>query len=247
MLKDEIQAYIGTNGLVSNNIVPPGVASNCDNGPMFTGEYYAMLSMLGQLADMDEADFIMKIDRCINGSGMLNRLPVGAGSGQESFDDYFGVLTACTKLNDTSIPRTFLFAFLTHLGFMNNLSPWTPTSESFLARQPQWLAALVAAAFPSKWNPVHLAVRWLFGWWFFYAAVVILVSGLTTKTVDDTDAWRLTWHLIQCTVGSSVLCYLASKVWYSRLYKICGPTGMKKVATVYYGTEHPFARYWVNG
>lgn len=78
-----------------------------------------------------------------------------------------------------------------------------------------------------------------------WSALVILYAGLRNLPQSDADARRLTWHLIQATKRKSLLCRLAAKVWYSKLYKDY-PNGMRGVAENYYRDNHPFIRYWVD-
>lgn len=102
-----------------------------------------------------------------------------------------------------------------------------------LWRQPQLLYAyLLAKGVPSfLLSPLNI-----------YTALVIATSCIGRPT-SDTDSRRLSWHLIQATKGKSVLCNLASKLWYARLHKDYA-NGMLGVAQLYYTGNHPFTRYW---
>ena len=74
---------------------------------------------------------------------------------------------------------------------------------------------------------------------FLYTALVILVTGLRNIDKKDADGRRLCWHLIQATKDYSIMCNLASKVWYWKLYKDF-PGGMKEAVSCYYKKQHPF-------
>lgn len=240
-LREEIVPFIDGNGLVAPNLTGPGIGS--DNGPMFTSEYYAILAKLGMLSENDKLDFAQKIGQCIDFRGLLNRVPVGQHDGQEGPDDYYGTLNGCKTLGNTDIPRKFLKAVVRYFGFLNNENPGKITADSFLIRQPQILACMIAAAYPSFRNPLHFLIRLLAFPVFFVAAGSIAISCIGADP-GDADSRRLSWHLWQCTKPVSLMCWLAGKLWLRRLYKAY-PDGMKGVAAVYYQDNHPFKRYWI--
>jgi hypothetical protein len=214
-----------------------------DNAPMFTSELYVMIKKMKQFADQDRVDFDRLIGACVTPEGMLARVPYPERIGQEGPDDYLGVLNGCKTIGNTEIPRKFLWALVSHFGFMNNDNPTMITWESFLARQPQLIGAMVAAAFPSWKNPLHFLARLVALPFFFVAAVSIAISCIGAPQ-SDTDARRLSWHLQNTTKGVSLMCWLASLLWMRRLYKDF-PNGMKDVAALYYQPGHPFAKYWI--
>ena len=247
-LRDDFGNYWDGNGLLAPN---PGVWSpgqkGSDNSPMFTSEYYIMLKKNGQLVDQDKADYQQKIGQCVNAQGMLNRVPVGQNDGQEEVDDYYGTLNGCMQMQNTIIPRQYLASLIKNWGFMDNVNPGSHSNwASFMPRQLQMIACMVAASFPSWKNPLHILIRLLCFPLFFYAALSIVVAGWGSPT-SDTDARRLSWHVWQCLKGQSLLCFLASKIWLSRLYKQYGPTGMKAVAAIYYQPQptNPYSTWWI--
>lgn len=240
-LRDEMAIYIDGNGLNAPQPYPVGQGS--DNGPMFTSEYYIMLAYSGQLTEQDRQDYLNKISPCII-DNLLNRAPYRTG--QEGPDDYYGVLAGCMVLGITSLPRKLLWGMIKNFGFMNNENgKWT--LASFLPRQSQLVAALVAASFPSLKNPLHYLIRHMAFPWFLYAALTIAVSCINTDT-GDTDARRLSWLLIQTMRKVSLMSILTSKIWYKRLKKDYY-NGMRGVANIYYqphdGTN-PYCKYWVD-
>lgn len=240
-LRDEIVPYVDGNGLVAPGLMGPNPGRGSDNGPMYTSEYYVMLYMLFQMNAQDILDFESKIGQCVDSNGLLNRAP--ADSDQEGPDDYYGVLNGCKTLGNTDIPRKFLKAVVKYLGFLNNNQPGKKTLSSFLVRQPQLLACMVAAAFPSWKNPLHFICRLLAFPFFLVAAVSVAISCIGVQT-GDTDSRRLSWHVQNTTKGVSLMCWLASKIWLRRLYKDYS-NGMQGVAAIYYHDNHPFQRYWV--
>lgn len=245
-LREEMQGFIDGNGLATPSPCAPGTIKGSDNGPMYFSEYIVMLDKLGQLTDQDKADFVSRIGACINPEGMLNRVPVGQFDGQEGPDDYYGVLNACKQLGITSIPRQLLKSVFKYKGALNNVSPGTWSWKSLLIRQLQLIACMVAAAFPSFSNPLHFCIRLLAMPFFLVAAISIAISCIGENT-DSTDPRRLSWHVQNTLKPVSLLCWLSSKLWLSRLYKDYGSEGMKGVAAIYYYPQgnHPFARYWV--
>ena len=245
-LKDEIVPFIDCNGLVSPSVYLEGHPWGSDNGPMFTAEYYVMLKKLGQLTDQDAIDFNQKISQCITPEGLLCRVPIGKDDGLEGPDDQYGVLNGCMQLGITKIPRGILWCLIRYFGCLNNESPGTWTIKSFLARQSQLIACLVAASFPSWKNPLHIAIRFLFFPWFLYAAIGIAIAGMG-QDLGNADYRRLPWHVWQTLKPVSLTCWLAGKIFTKRLYSQY-PTGMRGVAELYYqkaNPVHPFIEYWV--
>lgn len=242
-LREEIVPFIDGNGLVAPHLTGPIKGS--DNGPMFTSELYVMYQKTGQLTEQDRVDYANKIGACITKEGMLCRVPIGQIDGQEGPDDIVGVMNGCKQLGNTEIPRKILWAAIRYLGFLNNDNPGKKDEPSFLVRQLQLVAAMIAASFPSYWNPIHWLVRILAFPLFFYAAVVIFVSCINAPA-SDADSRRLSWHLIQTVKSVSLMCKFASLFWYHRLKNTYGILGMRGVAARYYQPQHPFIRYWVD-
>ena len=245
-LAKAIVPYTDDNGLISPNPVnPAGTGASSDNGPLYTSEYYILLSKLGQLQPIDSIHFNILIGQCITSKGMLCRVPVGQTSRLEQADDYYGVLNGCLELKNAGIARTLLWSTIKHLGYLNNVSgPFT--WSAFLLRQPQLLACMVSAAFPSLFNPLHYLMRLLAFPFYLIAAIVITTSCMFTPP-SNSDARLLSWHLVQTTKTTSILCKLASLLWYKRLHKDY-TNGMKGVATIYFLPHgvHPFSQCWVD-
>lgn len=244
-IRVDFYSYFDQNGLLAPGPVSPDTLSASDNGCSFLSEYTIMLSKHGLLTDEDRAYFESHINRCID-QNMLNRVPVGQNDHQEGPDDYVAVLNACRELEITNIPRTLLWGMIKHFGFMNNDKPGTLTQESFLARQPQIIAAMVNASFPSMWNPFHYLLRHFAFFFYFVAAVSIFVSCINAPT-SDTDARRLAWHLQNNLKKNSLMCWIASYFWMKRLAKDYPETLMAGVARIYYQPQgdNPYAKYWV--
>jgi hypothetical protein len=243
-IREQIRPYTDGNDLVAPNLVTPNALSGSDNGPMFTSEYFIILCKSGQLLTSDIADFSQRIEKCINSQGMLNRVPVGQSDGQEGPDDYYGVLNACFHLGVTSIPRKFLWATIKYKGALNNVNPGTWQWDTVLIRQPQLLAAMVCAAFP-KWNPLHILIRLIALPLFLIAAVSLAISCTDTPN-NEADPRRLSWHLLQTVYKRSIMCKLASFIWYWRLRSDYKEAEMRGVAYLYYQRGHPFIQYWVS-
>lgn len=130
---------------------------------------------------------------------------------------------------------TGVFAARNRLGLVDKIKLNLPFR---LWRMPQVLFLRVATYW--KWyNPIHVLTM-------LYAAGTIVIS-CRNSPLTDTDARILAWLLIQGTSPYSLLCRLAAKVWYRRLYKDYGDEPMQKVAAVYFWRDnHPFPKYWVS-
>ncbi len=244
-IRDDFKGYFDGNGLLAPGPVGPGTLSASDNGVMFLSEYITILKKSGELTQADIDYFHGHIDCCIS-SHMLNRVPAGQSDGLEGPDDYLGVLNACRELGITDLPRDLLWGMIRYLGFMNNPDPGKFTEDSFLARQPQIIAAMVNASFPSMWNPFHYLMRhWAF-FFYFCAAISIFVSCWNDPT-SDTDGRRLSWHLMNNMKKNSVMCWIASYFWMKRLAKDYPGTLMQGVAALYYqpNGNNPYQKYWI--
>lgn len=249
-LYDEIVTnYTDGNGLTTPAPAVKGVARGSDNGPMYTAEFLIMLSLSGdQLNVLPTAP---SLTFCVDSiTHLLNRQPWSAQpQDQEGPDDYYGVLNYLKLSGDVITARGFLKALGKGRGCLNNATPGVWTWDSFLIRQPQLLCAMISAAYPG-WSILQIAIRLLCFPLYLYTAIIVATACLGVDT-GDADARRLSWHLQRTVRGTSALCWLASKLWYRRLYKDYGPIGMRAVAAIYYkglpdGTPHPFATSWIN-
>lgn len=247
-LKSEIIPYIDGNNLVAPNIVPPKTKVGSDNGPMFTAEYLIMLLYNGEMTTADVFEHYVSeyggIGSCITNEGMLSRVPRGQIASQTGPDDYYGVINLSKHFGDVGLPRGFLKALIRYMGFLNNNNPGQWTKSAFLVRQPQLVCAMVTAAFPSFINPIHILIRLLCFPLYAITAAIIATSCIN-EPVDSTDPRRLSWHLVQTVKSTSLLCFLASLIWYNRLHNDY-LAGMKSVAYIYYSQGHPFSKYWVD-
>lgn len=247
-IKDDFENYIDGNSLnTPAPCVPIPNQKGSDNGPSFTSEYYIILKKNGQLTEQDKLDYAQKIAQCVDSNGLLNRVPVGQNDGLESVDDYFAVSNGCIELGNAHIPRQFLKAILKYKGSLDNLSPGTWCWQSFLIRQPQLLACIVNASFPSIKNPLHWLVRKLFFPFYAYSAIIV-ATGNMWDDVSDSNSRRLAWHVQNNLKNLSLLCYLASLIWLWRLKKEY-PNEMADVAGIYYSSQglnqNPYSKWWV--
>lgn len=245
-IRDEIVPFIDGNGLVAPARVAPGTVAASANGTMYTSEYYAILKMSGQLKPQDQVDFANRIGKCIDSNGLLNRTPLGQNSDLDSPDDYVGTINGSFQVGNTDIPRRYLGAVFKFFGALNNTEPGKWTAKSFLVRQLQLVTMMVSAAFPSWLNPLHILIRTFFAPFYWWSAISILWACRKQPT-SDTDYRRLAWHHTCVVKNYSLLCKLASLVWYRKLHLDYGTsTAMRAVAAMYYGADHPFSQYWLD-
>lgn len=246
-IRDDFQPYLDGNGLMAPGPqIQPAESKGSDNGPMYLAEFYDILQKNNQIREQDKTDFEQKIGQCIWPQGILCRVPTNQTDSQEQVDDYYGTLSGSKILGNTKIPRQFLWAMIKYQGFMDSTNPGQRWNwNAWMLRQPQLVACMVSAAFPSWENSFHTFLRLLVFPFYLYAAIVISLSCIGTD-IGNTDARRLAWHLIQATAPTSILCDLASKIWYSRLYSDY-PNGMCDVAAQYYQPKNtnPYAKYWI--
>jgi hypothetical protein len=248
-IRDDFKNYWDGNGLLSPQ---PGTwapnQSASDNGVLFTSSYCVILKKNSQLNSQDVVDFDNKMVACIGPEGLLNRVPQTRQGGIEGPDDLLGVLNGCVELGNTTIPRKLLWGFIKHLGFLNNVDPGVMTEQSFLGRQPQLVGALVSAAFPSLWNPLHWIARLLAWPFYFVAAGSIAIANINEDPSNSNDRF-LAWHLQNNTKKTSLMCRLASLIWMKRLKKDY-PNGMKDACALYFKPQgldqNPYSKWWVD-
>ncbi len=240
-IQDDFKPYVDGNNLLAPSPVSP-IGQGSDNGPMFTSEYFITLKKLNLLTDTDVADFSQRIAACTSNE-MLNRAP--GDSDQEGPDDYYGVMNGCKELGITEYPRMFLLSLMKHVGFLNNNQPGVMTGSAFLARQPQLVASMISAAFPSMVNPLHWLTR-VAAFPLFLVSAIVLLFSCRGAVQSDADSRRLAWHLGNNVSRVSLLNFLVYKVWLNRLYSHY-PNGMKDVAAIYYqpNGNNPYSKWWV--
>ena len=244
-IREDFQSYFDGNRLLSNQPVLPGTVRASDNGICFSSEYLATLKKNNAISDIDIAQFLNAIKKCIDSNGLLNRAP--NDSDLEGPDDYYSLLNALFEIKETSIARGFLWNMFRYFGSFDNTNPGKWTTQSCLIRQPQLFCAIVNAAFPSLWNPFHWLIRLLAHPFYLAAAITIAISCYNTPT-DQADPRRLSWSLQNHVKKRSVWCYLASLIWKRRLKKDY-PNQMKDVAGIYYFpkglNQNPYSKWWI--
>jgi hypothetical protein len=245
-IREDFAIYLNQWGLLDPSPVGPGTGGGSDNGVLYTSQYYIMLAKLGLLTAQDKADFAQKIGQCIDSNGILSRFPIGHPSRQESVDDMYGLMSACITLGNTDIPRKILWATAKYKGSLDNVNPGSWQWGAFLIRQPQLLACIVSAAFPSWHNPLHIIIRKLFFPFFIIAAIILALSCFKVAS-DDSDSRLLSWSLWQTLKTVSPICWLAGRLWRNRLYGTYGPAGMQAVAGIYFQPhpDNPYSKWWI--
>lgn len=246
MLRTDIQLYIDGNGLVAPAIIQNKQGRASDNGVMFTAEYLIMLIRNKEIDPRYLKEILFKFLACMPSPGLLSRAPGDVD--QEGPDDYIGLAAALgeiqtlpggdiptdtCKMTARTIARSVVLYGIEHLGDMNNEKPGHWSWGAWLARQPQLTACYLWAS----GLPVGFVLQTI-------VALIILFSCKGTPA-DQADPRRLGWLLVQIAAPRSLLCRLASKLWYARLYALY-PNGMKDIAAMYYEKGHPFAQYWVD-
>lgn len=234
-LREEIVPYTDGNGYVAPNLVTPGTMRGSDNGTMFSSECAIILHKNGESNNADETKWEQLIYACMQKPGLTVRAP--GDKAIDAPDNLYAILAAATVLDKPYVAQDILRYGREHWGFYDPTDIPGLKGGAFQWRQPQLLFAMLCASNANRLHHLPLAV---------YTALVIATSCWRTQ-IGDTDSRRLSWLLIQSVKESSWLCYIASKIWYSRLYKDYGsPNAMKKVAGIYYKDSHPFMRYFID-
>jgi hypothetical protein len=210
--------YLDVFGLVS-----PAYKGGSTNGVMYTSEAAVIADRIGQLDKTFITFWNDVIAPCEMSPGLISRTP--AKTGEEAPDDYYGYL-AGAKRCDQAKARAFLWHGITHAGFYN--SDGKLAWSDFLWRQPQLITHALWAA--GLWaGPFRI---------FFIASLLFAIYQ--NHPASDTDARRIGWLLIQNWDGKGIVSKWAVKKWQAWLMTAYPETGMRGVAAVYYGPNHPF-------
>lgn len=241
-LRSEIQAnYVDAFGMVMPHPSNSDTQMGSDNGILFTAEYLIALAKRKELILEDKLQWTSIVSKCLNPYCNLKRGPYT--DAQESVDDHYGLFAACKTLNMVGIPKFIKRAMFSNWGFSNNEAPGTIRHkdgtinwDAFLIRQPQLVAAMISASNEKRWY--HLPL-------YLYTAIIIATSCMFTSVSDSTSR-KLAWLLIQTVAPDSLLCRLAAKIWFKRLYKHYNSSDpMRIVYGIYFGFAHPLAKYGI--
>lgn len=251
----DLGPYRTLSGLIDAHTLPvPTPLDWGDNGTMFFGESVCIASKLeGADGPSLPLDVIKTYHPYFIVPGLLRRRQNDTDI--DGPDNMLGVLAASKVTGVTQYARDIFWYGIKHFGFFNQPNPGSPfypgthkiDGEAFLWRQLQLIAATISAA---RFNRL---VKILFFPLYFYTALVILYAGLVRAAPSqDLDSRRLAWLLIQCVGDDSILCWLASKVWYHGLRKdyplSTWGQSMRGVASYFYQQDpkHPFITYWMD-
>ena len=233
---EELKAYTNKEGFIGPTPCA-GLGRICDNHLLFTAEAYLVGDRINTGTDWTII-YRMKFlqDKFNLPNGWFSRYPGDPGY-DLSPDNLLGYLTLCTKEQAQALLD---YATLYDGNIQIYTPTWTQWGASFIFRQPQLLCATLAKAGKlSRFNPLH----WLLT---LYTAGVILVAGMGEDPCQDQDSRRLSYMLIKIVQDYSLLCTLASKVWWGRLKKQYGMEGLRLMYSRYFSPEHPIARYAKN-
>lgn len=233
-LKQEVQKnYLDMYYLVSPHIAAVPKRKESDNGTLFTSEYYIQLVKNEELTTEDKEYYESLMRTCMVAPGLLARAPNDRGNA--SPDDYYGIAGACSQLGITTIHNEVINFGISHFGSFNPENPEKWTTSSFLWRQLPLVASQFAAARRGRYNP--------FVWCLNAIAAIVIATSCIGVDPGKTDERKLSYLLIQAMTPVSVLCRLASILWKRRAVKDYGPEFMKAIYGIYFGNEHPLAKY----
>ena len=207
-LNEAIQNWLNPDGYV----MPNAGSGNAGNQILYSSVRIALCDALGET--IDRAWFSILIKRCFKKPGLLMRTPTN-DYGNETFDDYLGVAVASIIAGEKSIPRKILRYGLFHVGFYNNIGPFT--IKAWLGRSVQVWALMVCAAFP--WMR-HLLKPLLW----------VIATFFTQLDLSDASGSQLAWMFLY---GCKKLGY-EFKPYAKSLLNFSG------TSQSYYGMGHPF-------
>lgn len=258
-IRTDFALYTDPNGLLQ--LHPHPSIMDSQNGILFTGHKMLIYSQLGILNADDQSEFESAMSTCqVPGQpGLYNRWQGNAA--QEGPDDYIGIVggsVACgsgiasqilaygysqvVKAGDLlkllyPTPNAWQQALITLLGWVslrynwNNQNPGQPSLSAWLGRQPAIVAHM-------QWGAGQTPALWRRLVWF-----VGMVFFADWKDPSSTTPKILNWQFINVAKNKGWLEGWAAKIWYQNLAKNY-PNGMKDIMTIYFGADHPCAK-WV--
>lgn len=219
--------FLDQNGLVK----PRAPFNDSGNGLLYSAIYVMMCYLYnGSVDDATKAWFVASVKRCMYKPGCLMRTPVNS-FGQESWDDYLGVLMACIFIGNTEIPRQILWYGIKNAFFYCN-GPFT--WAAWLERFPQiffmmWIAAFPVLKFTSY--PIMMIIGFFF---------------MDPPQADDQSGIELQW-VFQCTMRQLYGRASTYGNWIKDAIKVKGRSDfMSDAFSRYYGVDHPFYLYGVS-
>jgi hypothetical protein len=244
--KEDFASYLTIDGYASPEQIEPGTIRSCDNETMYTSEMYIAMQKNGLAvqADLDKWEQLM--DKSMIVPGLTVRAP--GDTAIDAPDNIYGILAASKILNKPQVAYSILQYGFYNLGFFNTSNPNHIKNSDGSWNWPsmQWRQLQMAFA---SYTASGMYKFWKFWLWpiMIYTGLAIAVSCVNTNT-SDTDSRRLCWLLIQATQEDSWFCRMMAKIWFNRLYKDYGPTGMKAVASIYYNPKpaNAFSTWWIN-
>jgi hypothetical protein len=222
-----LSTFIDKNYLVK----PRASFSDSGNGLLYSAIYIMMCQDFGGSVDLPTLWwFNQNVARCMYKPGCLMRTPVNS-FGQESWDDYLGVLMVCIYLKQTHIARQILWYGITH-GFFYCNGPFT--KNGFIARFPQVLTLMFIASFPILKYPMYPLMS-IIGFFF-----------MDPPVQDDQSGIELQW-VFQSTMRKLYGNLSTYNNWAKDAAKLKGRTDfMTDAFSRYYGTDHAFYLYGVS-
>lgn len=246
-----LKSAIGNGYIDHNGLVSPSKGGSSGNGVMYSSEFICLLEANGELTGAVAASWITPLTRCFVEVGLLARDPKNEAE-QEGPDDYIALAAAACAINraikplgmDWPIANDVLRYGLRHFGNFNNKQPGKFSWSSWLWRQPQLIAAYMAAAVKRTWYA--RLFFWIIAQPFYFVAAGSIAVSCRKAALGDADSRRLAWSLIQSTAPVSWMVRLAARGWYARLYADY-EDGMKGAYAYYYEPGHPFHTYAKDG
>lgn len=198
-------------------IVPQPNSDSSGNGILYTS--IASILLLKQNKPIEANQELNRIKDCFKTKGLMQRNPDNS-FGQESWDDYMGLLTACLLIKRTDYPRQILWYGIKNAFVFRN----EPNSgkKAWLWRFPHiFFIILPVAAFP---------ILSLILWPLFPIALPLMY-----KLEKDTNemSWLTNLGLSLAFIGPIIRSKKAIFLFYNK-------HTLQKAFDSYYGINHPF-------
>lgn len=232
---EELKKYINKDGFVGNGPCE-GQGRTCDNHALFSAEAFYVNEdntpnqpvIIGYNGKAHKVRFYLEeLSQFIDKSGKPYRYP---NMEEDISPDNWIALSSAGG----PVVNDLMLAFMKRsYGFANK------TITGFMYRQLHLLCCQIANGPGLKWyNPLHMLL-------IIYTGLIIGANGLFTSILDTSNR-KLNYILIRGMVPHSFLCKFAATIWWSRLRLQYGEEGIRKVYSIYFGPDHPIAKYAKN-
>lgn len=222
-IRADFKSLIGDWGLITSR---PG-ETRCDNGALFTVEYYLCLKRHKQILPNDIDDFQNLLNQLMIQPGMTLRQPGYIAI--DSPDNLIAFAIATKVFGCDFAHRILSYGKTTFPRYvLNPVNPGKFEAQAWFGRQPGLIGFLKYCS--GKWvNP--------FEWLCLYAGIIIT----TRKPKEDTSDKMLTQLIVEQLPNT----FIANKIkeyWFNYVKNTYG--NLNNLVCIFFPGDNPFGRWW---